>query len=36
MRLAGKAALTGKIRNSYKILLRKPEANRPLGRPWLR
>jgi hypothetical protein len=30
---AGKEARTGEMRNAYKILVRKPEGKRPLGRP---
>jgi hypothetical protein len=32
MRLAGHVARTGKKRNSYRILVGKPEGKRPLGR----
>jgi hypothetical protein len=27
------ACITGEMRNSYKILVGKPEGKRPLGRP---
>jgi hypothetical protein len=33
MRLAGHEARMGKTRNVYRILVRKPEGKRPLGRP---
>jgi hypothetical protein len=33
MRWAGHVARMGKKRNAYGILMRKPEGNRPLGRP---
>jgi hypothetical protein len=33
MRWMGHAACMGEMRNSYKILVRKPEGKRPLGRP---
>jgi hypothetical protein len=33
MRWAGHVARTGEPRNAYKILVGKPEGNRPLGRP---
>jgi hypothetical protein len=26
----------GKMRNAHKILVQKPEGNKPLGRPWHR
>jgi hypothetical protein len=26
----------GKMRNAYRILSRKPEGKRPVGRPWCR
>jgi hypothetical protein len=26
----------GKVKNAYKILVRKPEGKRSLGRPWHR
>jgi hypothetical protein len=29
------AELTGEMRNGYKIVIGKPEGNRPLGRPSL-
>jgi hypothetical protein len=32
-RLAGHVARMGEKRNVYRILVRKPEGNRPLGRP---
>jgi hypothetical protein len=32
MRWAGHVALMGVKRNEYRILVRKPEGNRPLGR----
>jgi hypothetical protein len=38
MRWAGHAARKGEKRNSYRILVGKPEGKRPLGRPtrrWL-
>jgi hypothetical protein len=38
MRGAGHAARMGERRNAYRILVRKPEGKRPLGRPrrrWL-
>jgi hypothetical protein len=38
MRWAGHAARIGEKRNSYRLLLGKPEGRRPLGRPihrWL-
>jgi hypothetical protein len=35
MRLAGHVAQTGEMRNAYRILVRKPEGKRPLGRPRL-
>jgi len=33
MRLAGNVACIREIRDAYKILVRKPEGKRPLGRP---
>jgi hypothetical protein len=33
MRWTGHVALMGEKRNSYRILVGKPEGNRPLGRP---
>jgi hypothetical protein len=33
MRWAGHVACMGKKRNSYRILMGKPERKRPLGRP---
>jgi hypothetical protein len=33
MRWAGHVAPMGKKRNAYRILVGKPEGNRPLGRP---
>jgi hypothetical protein len=33
MRWAGHVARMGETRNAYKILARKPEGKRPLGRP---
>jgi hypothetical protein len=33
MRWAGHVAIMGEKRNVYRILVRKPEGNRPLGRP---
>jgi hypothetical protein len=33
MRWAGHAARMGERRNSYRILVGKPEGKRPLGRP---
>jgi hypothetical protein len=33
MRWAGHVARIGKKRNAYRILVGKPEENRPLGRP---
>jgi hypothetical protein len=33
MRLAGHLARMGKKRNAYRLLVRKPEGQRPLGRP---
>jgi hypothetical protein len=36
MRWAGRAARMGEMRNVYKILVRKPERKRPLGRTRLR
>jgi hypothetical protein len=33
MRWAGHVARNGKTRNAYRILVRKPERKRPLGRP---
>jgi hypothetical protein len=33
MRWAGHAARMGKTRNAYRILVRKPEGKKPLGRP---
>jgi hypothetical protein len=33
MRWAGHVARMGEKRNSYRILVGKPEGNRPLGRP---
>jgi hypothetical protein len=33
MRWAGHVAQMGDKRNAYRILLRKPEGKRPLGRP---
>jgi hypothetical protein len=33
MRWAGHVARIGEKRNAYTILVRKPEGNRPLGRP---
>jgi hypothetical protein len=32
MRWTGHAARMGKKRNAYRILMRKPEGNRPIGR----
>jgi hypothetical protein len=36
MRWAGHVVLMGKERGVYKVLVRKPEGRRPLGRPRLR
>jgi hypothetical protein len=33
MRWAGVVARMGEKRNAYKLLVRKPEGKRPLGRP---
>jgi hypothetical protein len=33
MRWAGHVARMGETRNAYRILVEKPEGNRPLGRP---
>jgi hypothetical protein len=33
MRWAGHVARMGKERNVYRVLMRKPEGKRPLGRP---
>jgi hypothetical protein len=33
MRLAGHVARMGEKRNAYRLLVRKPEGKRPLGRP---
>jgi hypothetical protein len=33
MRWAGHVARIGETRNAYRILVGKPEGNRPLGRP---
>jgi hypothetical protein len=33
MRLVGHVALMGEKRNSYRLLVGKPEGRRPLGRP---
>jgi hypothetical protein len=33
MRWAGHVARIGEKRNAYRILVGKPEGNRPLGRP---
>jgi hypothetical protein len=33
MRWAGQVAWMGETRNAYRILVGKPEGNRPLGRP---
>jgi hypothetical protein len=33
MRWAGNAACMGEMRNSYNVLVGKPEGKRPLGRP---
>jgi hypothetical protein len=33
MRWAGHVAQMGEVRNAYRILMGKPEGNRPLGRP---
>jgi hypothetical protein len=33
MRWAGHVARSGEKRNAYRILVGKPEGNRPLGRP---
>jgi hypothetical protein len=33
MRWAGDVARMGEKKNAYKILVRKPEGKRPLGRP---
>jgi hypothetical protein len=33
MRWVGHVALTGDMRNAYKIFVGKPEGKRPLGRP---
>jgi hypothetical protein len=33
MRWAGHVARKGEKRNAYRILVRKPEGKRPLGRP---
>jgi hypothetical protein len=33
MKLAGHVARMGAKRNAYRILVRKPEGKRPLGRP---
>jgi hypothetical protein len=35
MRWAGHVARKGEKRNSYRLLVGKPEGNRPLGRPIL-
>jgi len=36
MRWAGNAARMGEERGVYRVLVRKPEGKRPLGRPRLR
>jgi hypothetical protein len=36
IRWVGHLAHTGEMRNAYRILVRKPEGNRPLGRPGCR
>ena len=36
MRWAGHVAGMGERRSVYRVLVRKPEGKRPLGRPWLR
>jgi hypothetical protein len=33
MRWAGHVALMGEKRNAYRVLVRKPVAKRPMGRP---
>jgi hypothetical protein len=33
MRCAGHVARMGETRNAYRVLVRKPEGRRPLGRP---
>jgi hypothetical protein len=33
MRRAGHVALMGEMRDVYRVLVGKPEGNRPLGRP---
>jgi hypothetical protein len=33
MRLAAYVARMGEKRNAYRVLVRKPEGKRPLGRP---
>jgi hypothetical protein len=33
MKLAGNAAHMGEIRNTYQILVSKPQGKRPFGRP---
>jgi hypothetical protein len=33
MRWAGHVARMGERRNAYRLLVRKPEGRRPLGRP---
>jgi len=33
MKLAGHVARMGKVINVYKIVVRKPEGKKPLGRP---
>jgi hypothetical protein len=32
--MAANAACMGKMRNAYKILVRKPEGKRSIWRPW--
>jgi hypothetical protein len=36
LRWAGHIVCMKEKRNAYRVLLRKPEGNRPLGRPWHR
>jgi hypothetical protein len=36
MRWTGRVACMGEMRNPYKILARKPDAKKPLGRPMSR
>jgi hypothetical protein len=36
MRWAGHVARVGEWRGVYRVLVRKPEEKRPLGKPWRR